>query len=440
DPIKPAGASCLPDIEPEMNQKVSKWVEFYVTDGRKVFLSWMRRSKQYMDMVRSILVSEGLPSDLAYLVLIESGFNLHARSVAHAVGPWQFILGTARIFGLRVDPWVDERCDPERSTVAAARYLKHLYSMFESWPLAIAAYNGGEGRVSRALKLQNETDFWALRLPRQTEEYVPQFMAMLHVARDPGKYGLEADFPAGMPFEEVVVHGPLDLGRVAQLCNIPPDSVKLLNPAFKRQKTPARKGGSRVRLPEGKARAYVAMLAKEGIRADYLSGPSGAGAGDFGPPERPDNYAQAPPAGAADDECSPVQGDLYLTYTVRRGDNLHTIARNFDVRVNEIREFNDIGARNIIKPGQKLFIPRDAVKLAGTPSPKQVRTSAKIVHVVKSGDTLYHIARSYGVTVKDLVRWNSLGSSTLIRKGQRLTILPDQQAAPATPEEQGSGE
>jgi membrane-bound lytic murein transglycosylase D len=443
----------LPGVIPEMNEKVKKWVEFYARDGGKLFVRWLKSSAQYMSLVQSILEREGVPGDLAYLVMIESGFNLHARSWAHAVGPWQFILGTARLFGLKVDPWVDERYDPETSTVAAARYLKHLYSLFGSWPLAIAAYNGGEGLVNRALERQNTRDFWALRLPRQTAEYVPQFMAALHLAKQPEKYGLSPELPVAMPFEEIVVYGPVDLHKIGQVCNTSADSVKLLNPSFRRPKTPARRGGIKVRVPAGSAQEYVSFLSQEGIRSECLhsSGQTvyqtpqmlaGLQQEEFVGPEIPDAKPHDYSSSQSYDYSSspPAEEELYLTYRVRRGDSLYRIARNFGVGVKEIEEFNEVAGGKVIKPGQKLLIPRDRVRLAESPSDKRVRKSAKLIHIIHRGETLYGISRSYGVSVSDIIRWNDLRSRKLVRAGQRLVIFPDKEPGAAQTETEQTSE
>jgi len=418
----------LPAVQPEMNRKVEQWVDFYSNRGSKVFTNWLRRSVQYMDMVKDILRSEGVPEELAYLILVESGFNLQARSWAHAVGPWQFILGTAKLFGLKVDPWIDERCDPEKSTVAAARYLKHLYTLFDSWPLAIAAYNSGEGTVKRALQKQNTRDFWRLRLPRQTTEYVPQFMAALEVASDPEKYGVATEVPPAVAFEEVLVRGSVDLKKISQICEAPLETVKLLNPSFRRTKSPPRRGGIKVRVPAGTATGYISALAVDGITAEMkppvqfgqlgqysLPGSGAATSSGIGSVVDPKAWA---------DE-SDADEELYITYKVRKGDSLYRIARNFGTSVQEIEEYNDISRKHIIKPGQRLYVPRDNVKLAGEPSTRSVRRLAKLEHIVRRGDTLYGIARAYGVKVQDIVKWNNLDSARLIRIGQKLVILPD---------------
>src|SRR6185295_524807 len=185
-------APATDDIEPQYNADVYKWIEFFTGNGRSVFERWLKRSGQYMGLFRAVLKKEGLPEDLVHLVFVESGFNVQARSVSAAVGPWQFLRSTGRLFGLTVNQWVDERKDPEKSTVAAARYLKHLYAIFGDWPLALASYNCGEGKILRAIKEQGTTNYWDLRLPRQTEEYVPKFMAVLAISREPQKYGFDA--------------------------------------------------------------------------------------------------------------------------------------------------------------------------------------------------------------------------------------------------------
>jgi membrane-bound lytic murein transglycosylase D len=438
-PGSSAPGARLPGVNLEMNQKVKRWVEFYAKDGGKLFVRWLKSSAQYMSLVQSILEREGVPGDLAYLVMIESGFNLQARSWAHAVGPWQFILGTARLFDLKVDPWVDERYDPETSTVAAARYLRHLYSLFDSWPLTIAAYNCGEGLVNRALERQNTRDFWSLRLPRQTQEYVPQFMAALHIAKEPEKYGLSPEVPAAMPFEEVVVYGPVDLQKIARVCNTPSDSVKLLNPSFRRSKAPARRGGIKIRVPSGSAQKYVSSLSEEGIRSECLAS---SGQSGYQTPQPPASLPQDEFIGpgvqesqSSDYSYPPAEDELYLTYRVRKGDSLYGISRNFGVSVREIEEFNEVARGNIIKPGQKLLIPRDRVKLAESPSAKRVRNSAKLVHIVRRGETLYGISKSYGVSTSDISRWNDLPSRRLIHPGQRLVIFPDEEPQTTSPTE-----
>jgi len=192
---------------------------------------------------------------------VESGFNMHARSMARAVGPWQFIRGTAKLFGLKMTPYVDQRRDPELATRAAARYLRRLYDMFDgSWPLALAAYNSGEGTVQRAIRRQGTDDYWSLHLPRETQEYVPQFLAAMEIASDPERYGFDLPTDSPFRFDEVVLRGPVDLKLVSGISAIPFDDLKELNPMFVRHRAPAGADGTSIRVPKGKGDEVQELL------------------------------------------------------------------------------------------------------------------------------------------------------------------------------------
>jgi soluble lytic murein transglycosylase-like protein len=250
------------DIELQMNADVLKYIAFFTGAGRSTFERWLKRSGRYMDLFRSVLQKEGLPPDLVHLVFVESGFNVNARSYAAAVGPWQFMRSSAQLFGLNVNQWVDERKDPEKATVAAARYLKHLYGIFGDWPLALASYNAGEGTVMRAIQHQGTTNYWELRLPKQTEEYVPQFMAALAISRDPVKYGfgdIELDDP--MRFDEVAMKGAVDLRSIAKLAECSYDELRELNPSARTAMLRGPNGITTVRVPEGKSELIQKNLA-----------------------------------------------------------------------------------------------------------------------------------------------------------------------------------
>jgi membrane-bound lytic murein transglycosylase D len=242
----------LNPVVPETNERVEKWMTYYTGRGRDVFQKWLSRSGNYMDLLTQNLRAEGVPEELANLVFVESGFNMHARSVARAVGPWQFIRGTAKLFGLEITPYVDERRDPELATRAAAKYLRRLYEMFDgSWPLALAAYNSGEGTVLRAIKRQKTNDFWSLNLPRETREYVPQFMAAMEIASDPERYGFTVPENSPWSVDAITVRGPIDLQLLSKVTEVPLDELERLNPAFVRHRSPADKEGTMVRVPHG---------------------------------------------------------------------------------------------------------------------------------------------------------------------------------------------
>ena len=264
-------APAVEEIEPQYNAEVYRYIEYFTGAGRSVFERWLMRSGRYMTLFRERVQKEGLPPDLVHLVFVESGFNVHARSVSAAVGPWQFLRSTGRLFGLTVNQWVDERKDPEKSTVAAARYLKHLYSIFGDWPLALASYNAGEGTVLRAIKAQGTTNYWDLRLPRQTEDYVPQFMAVLAISREPEKYGFDDDRarPARWISTRSRSKGTVDLRAIAKLAECSYDEMQAPEP-----------GGPEACGPGPGRHHHAARAARQG-RPDPLEAP-GRGVAAFG--------------------------------------------------------------------------------------------------------------------------------------------------------------
>ncbi len=253
--------SKLRPVTAERNDRVDKWIDYFTGRGREQFQKYIARSGVYMELLSRNLRAEGVPEELANLVFVESGFNMHARSMARAVGPWQFIRGTAKLFGLKMTPYVDQRRDPELATRAAARYLRRLYEMFDgSWPLALAAYNSGEGTVQRAIRRQGTDNYWSLHLPRETQEYVPQFLAAMEIANDPERYGFELPTDSPFRFDEVVLRGPVDLQLVARITAIPFDDLKQLNPMFVRHRAPAGVNGTAIRVPKGKGDEVQELL------------------------------------------------------------------------------------------------------------------------------------------------------------------------------------
>ncbi len=251
----------LAPIKPERNERVDMWINYFTGRGREDFQRYLARSGVYMDILTHNLRAEGVPEELANLVFVESGFNMHARSVARAVGPWQFIRGTAKLFGLKMTPYVDQRRDPELATRAAARYLRKLYEMFDgSWPLALAAFNSGEGTIKRAIRRQKTDDYWALRLPRETRDYVPQFLAAMEIASDPEHYGFTLPPNSPFRFDEVLIKGPVDLKLVSGITAIPFDDLQNLNPMFVRHRAPAGPDGTSIRVPKGKGDEIQELL------------------------------------------------------------------------------------------------------------------------------------------------------------------------------------
>jgi len=399
-------ATAIEGIEPQVNAEVHRYIEYFTGAGRSVFERWLIRSGRYMNLFRDVLKKEGLPPDLVHLVFVESGFNVHARSVSAAVGPWQFLRSTGRLFGLTVNQWVDERKDPEKSTVAAARYLKHLYSIFGDWPLALASYNAGEGTVLRAIKRQGTTNYWDLRLPRQTEDYVPQFMAVLAISRDPEKYGFDAvELERPIDFDEIALRGAVDLRAIARFAGCTYEEMKLLNPAVLRHAAPGRDGFTMLRVPRGKADTILEKLQ----------------------------------GGASLPEV-----DLSVKHRVRRGQTLQRIANQYHVSATELAQANGISRTRPLKRGMILTVPASLRSPApaeidkGDPRAstayvpaRNIRTPTSLDaesdaegrarHTVRKGETLASIADKYGVTVSDIKRWNHLTSGK-VRRGTRLKI------------------
>lgn len=402
----------IDNVELQVNQDVLKWVEYFTGSGRSTFERWLKRSGRYVDLFRNALQKEGLPSELVQLVFVESGYNMNARSASAAVGPWQFLRSTGRLFGLTVNQWVDERKDPEKSTVAAARYLKHLYSIFGDWPLALASYNAGEGTVLRAIKRQGTTNYWDLRLPREAEEYVPQFMAVLAISRDPKSYGfdgVELDDP--MAFDEVAFKGTIDLRALARLADCDVDELKQLNPAVLNHAVRGPDGVTSIRVPRGKGEVLMQRL-QSGEKLPAV--------------------------------------DLTIKHRVRRGETMQQIADMYHVSAKQLALSNGIGKKRPLRRGMVLTVPASLnapplailettdprVSTAYVP-PRNLRpitslganstAQGRLTVTVHRGETLQSIASRYEVSTQDIMRWNHLTSSR-VRRGTRLKIRTEHSA------------
>lgn len=374
--------SLLPDSDfpLELNPTVFQFLEAMTgeTEYRSRIDTGMGRAGHYLPMIRSKFLSAGLPQDLAYLPLIESAFSTSAYSRARAVGMWQFISGTGRHYGLAVGSLVDERRDPELSTDAAAAYLTDLYGEFGDWNLALAAYNSGAGNVRRAIRRSGSRDFWTLRryLPRETRNYVPAFMASVIVAKQPEKYGFITPIESDWSYDQISVDDALDLEFLAGKIDLELTTLRKLNPAIRRDLTPAA-GRTTIRLPvgyEAKAEATLASTPKS--------------------------------------EWAPR-----MMHSVRSGESLYSIAQRYGSSVSAIRQANGIRG-NLIHPGQTLVVPR-----FGNNRPQQThRVASGNRYVVQRNDTLWDISRSFGTSVDELCAANGLSRRSTIQPGQRLTI------------------
>ncbi len=313
--------------------RVERHIQYFRTSKRDHFDQWLVRLNHYKPLVEKIFAQFQLPTDLIFLSLVESGFNPKAYSRARAAGPWQFMKATGRHYGLRVDHYVDERRDPIKSTVAAARYLRDLYDLFGTWPLAMAAYNAGERKIQRALRKAKAETFWEIAqtryIRRETREYVPRFMAAAIIARNPDQYGFEAVPDEIHEFEEIIVSRPLHLRAIAAATDVSYAELRRLNPELRRDVTPPDDSAYHLKVPVGSAAAVEEALASvETWKAPRV----------IATPKRD-------------------RGERRGWYRVRMGDSLSTIAKRFRVTVEELKLRNNLSG-SLIKAGDLLHIGR----------------------------------------------------------------------------------
>ncbi len=324
------------DVPIVLDPSVQGHIRFFNVSIRSRFEQWLIRLSQYRPLVDSIFSEFHLPSDLVYLSLVESGFNPHAYSRARAAGPWQFMKGTAKVYGLRVDSYVDERRDPVKSTVAAARYLRDLYDLFGTWPLAMAAYNAGEGKVMRALhtaQAESFSDIAKTRLiRRETKEYVPRFMAATIIAKNPDRYGFPQTDIRLHEFEEVVVQRPVHFKTIANLTGISYQDLKLLNPELRRDATPPDDTEYHLKVPVGTKDRVERLLDR-------------APTHKFAPLPVPIKVRQV--------KTEPPEAGHW--YRVRVGDSLEKIAKRFKISVKALKNNNNLTGPTI-KVGSRLVI------------------------------------------------------------------------------------
>jgi membrane-bound lytic murein transglycosylase D len=373
------------DVPIDANAKVAASIHFFQTRGKTTYETWMKRAGRFRDLILDILGQESMPEDLLYVSMIESGFNPYAYSRAQAVGLWQFIESTGRLQGLNRDSWVDERRDPVKATRAAAQHLADLYGEFQDWRLALAAYNAGRGRVSRAIEQAGTRDFWQLDLPRETANYVPLFMAAAVISKDLDFFGFEPVKPdPPFSFDEVVLPPEMphvDLRTAAKSLGITADILRDLNPELRQHITPphSNKSPYRLRVPKGRAQAFF------------------------------EHYTSQPP----------VKQIAVRQYRVKARDSLSAIARKFGVTSQQIARASNLKNPNRLHPGQILYIPGKGEEEEVAAAP--VAASQQKVYTVHPGDTLDRIAVRHQVAVRDLMRWNRL-RSTRIHIGDRLVV------------------
>lgn len=411
--------SDLEGLPIEVNRMVLQWIDYFQGVGRPHMERYLQRSTRYMPIMKKILKENGLPEDLIYIALIESGFSSTAQSWASAVGYWQFIKGTGKRYGMQIDSYVDERRDFVRSTQAAADYYKGLYQMFGNWYLAIASYNVGENRVMGLVKKNKTRDFWKMarenRLPDETINYVPKFLAARLIAKAPEKYGfVDLEYMPPLAFSEVEFNTGIDIRKLATAMNLEYDDLRDLNPSYKRGVAFLKDGKLKLRVPPGMETQAVA----------------------------------AAPSAVAGSQQIYVADEDYGYYRVRRGDTIGGIARKFNTRESQIRELNNFKRGTLLIAGKRIRVPAERITTVGSkkkskaierepsdttkPAVEAQKASRKIMkrdlapktkfHVVKRGESLMAIAHKYRVSIRDLAKANRLGHKAKVSVGASLVI------------------
>lgn len=395
------------EIDIAYNDRVHAFINYFVVRDRDYTREMLRRKEVYFPIFEKYLEEYGLPEELKYLPIIEAGLNPKAVSGPRAVGLWQFMSPTAKEQGLKIDWYIDERMDPERSTEAACKYIKWLYGIFDDWKMTLAAYNSGIGNVWRAQRRAgNKTDFWKVYryLPRETRSYVPQFAAMVYAMEYADVHNL---FPAEelypVDYEIVKTNQFVYLKAFAEASEIDLEVLEQLNPGIKKGAIPAKFKDFELRIPKSQARKFYS-------KQNEILAQAEAGKEEF------EKIARNIPGSTF--------GKERVLYRVRSGDVLGTIARKHNVRVRDLREWNNIRG-SLIRVGQRLeiYIGPDFYDGSSVSSRKvdQPIPSSK-THIVKPGDTLWDISRMYqGVSIEKIKELNNLRNNSL-KPGMKLRL------------------
>ncbi len=388
--LDPELAEPLYDFPVVVNRQVQMYLDLFQGKQRKYFARWLGRSGHYSDLIKNELEAAGMPHDLLYLAMIESGFNQRAYSKSRAVGLWQFMSGTGRDYGLSVTRYVDERRDAEKSTKAAVAYLKDLYEEFGDWYLAVAAYNGGPGTIRKAIRKSKSRDFWKIAQNRylrmETKRYVPKLIAAIMIAKQPEKYGFtDIVYAEPMTWETLEVGPGLSMTAVAILTSSSEKDIKLLNQELRTSRTPLNQERYLVKIPSG-----TKVLAQSNLPRLH----------------------------------SVVQTD-YKTHIVKKGETLSKICRRYNINTTTLLKVNKLSSRNLT-PGTRLRIPYQNVAYRILPEGMDARIAAKddlILQTVKRGESVSKISKLYQVPAELIVAWNGLPNIHKIAEGQQLALF-----------------
>lgn len=396
----------------QYNNVVKGYIQMYSTRRRELVSRMMAMSQLYFPMFEEQLDKYNLPLELKYLAICESALNPVAKSRSGAMGLWQFMYPTGKMFGLRVTSYVDERCDPYKSTVAACEYFQHLYGIFGDWQMVLAAYNGGPGTVNKAIRRSGgKRTYWEIRpyLPRETQGYVPAFIAVNYVMNHTAEHNLYSAIPKKtlLQVDTVNIRREISFAQVAAVLDIPMDELFYLNPSYKKMVVPVMPGESNIlTLPSAKAGMFIANEQKI---YNYLN----------------DSSKNSALVLAAQETMK--------IHTVRSGEHLSTIAKRYGCTVSDLKAWNSITS-NTVKPGRKLTIyvykkkaaeqkPVQLTESKGATVSAGVSADGKFkYYTVKKGDSLYKIAQSHRTTVDELKRLNNFGTKFSLMPGKKIKI------------------
>ncbi|MDA2923707.1 LysM peptidoglycan-binding domain-containing protein [Acidobacteria bacterium AH-259-L09] len=376
------------DIPVVLNANVVRFLNYYQTRGRKIMEEGLKRSGKYLPLFREIFRKEGIPLDLVYMAHVESLFKPHAYSRARAKGLWQFTRGTARLYGLRQDWWIDERSHIIKSTEAAARHLEDLYGLFQDWNLAMAAYNVGAQRIQRIIRRYGPMDYWRMAkrrlLPRETRNFVPSILASIIIFRHPERYGFYIKPDDAVKFETVALEDQVDLRVAAEALDVSLAELFELNPELRRGVTPFDYEDYQLKVPMGRGELLKERLAS----------------------------------------LAPEKKVRFNHHKVKRGETLSVIAQGYSSSIQAIAQMNRIRNIHWLREGQDLIIPLSVSGFSfSAASRSRFNRELPTSYIVRRGDSLARIARMYGVSLKDLLLWNNLKADQIIYPGQRIRTV-----------------
>lgn len=386
------------DFPVVVNKQVDMYLDLFQNRQRKQFKRWLARSTKYRPMMEKELADAGLPLDLVYLSMIESGFYQRAYSKSRAVGLWQFMLATGRQYHLKVDKYVDERRDAEKSTKAAVKYLSDLYKEFGDWHLAVAAYNGGPGKVRGGLRRHKVDNFWDLasrkHLKLETKRYVPKLIAAIIIAKDPEKYGFSnISYQDPLHYDTLKVGPGMSLDAVALISKSTSKIIKQLNQELRQSRTPLNRSSYTVYIPWSSA-----TLARKNMTRIHSIVSTG-----------------------------------FKTHKIKKGESLSKICKRYGVNKTTILKVNNLHSGKLAA-GQNLRIPYSSVSYqllpVGTNNAMAAYRENLILHRIKPGETVSKIAFKYHVPPEMIVEWNGLQSVHKIRAGQQLALYINSSGKP----------